>query len=293
MSGTCNSVGISQDNEKLQQLLQRFKQIFEEPQGLPPKRGAFDHRIPLETGAKAVNIRPYRYAVKQRDIIEKLIQEMLDKGTIQQSSSPFASPVVLVGKKDGTWRLCVDYRDLNKKTIKDKFPIPVVDELIDALAGSKVFSKLDLRAGYHQLWVAHEDVYKTAFKTHEGHYEFLVMPFGLTNAPTSFQSWMNNIFKPLLRKCVLVFFDDILVYSPSLTQHWEHLNVVFHLMQQHQLYAKASKCAFAISKVEYLRHFISGEGVGDRSKENRSSSKVANSKNCERAKKFLRHDRLL
>lgn len=192
--------------ECIQQLLQKYHGIFEEPKQLPPSRGMFDHKIPLEFGANPVNIRPYRYPLKQRDIIEGLVNEMLKQGIIQDSCSPFASPVVLVGKKDGSWRLCVDYRELNKKTVKDKFPIPVVEELIDELAGASVFSKIDLRAGYHQLRVHDADVYKTAFKTHNGHYEFLVMPFGLTNAPASFQSWMNYTFKPLLRKCVLVFF---------------------------------------------------------------------------------------
>ena len=179
-------------------------------------RGGFDHRIPLKKEDTTVNIRTYRYSLKHRDIIEQLIQDMLDKGIIQPSCSPFASPVVLVGKKDDTWKLCVDYGDLNKKTIKDKFPNPVVGELIDELAGASVFTKLDLRAGYHQFRMHPTDIFKTAFKTHIGHYEFLVMPFGLTNALASFQKWMNHVFKHLLRKCVLEYFDDILLYIVTL-----------------------------------------------------------------------------
>ncbi|XP_074296892.1 uncharacterized protein LOC141627552 [Silene latifolia] len=182
-----NCVPGSAIHVPISDLLKDYSALFEEPKSLPPSRGILDHRIPLKNGANPVSIRPYRYALKQRDIIEKLIQDMLNSGIIQNSCSPFASPVVLVGKKDGSWRLCVDYRELNKKTIKDKFPIPVVDELIDELAGAAIFSKLDLRAGYHQLRMAKEDVYKPAFKTHSGHYEFIVMPLGLTNAPASFQ----------------------------------------------------------------------------------------------------------
>lgn len=197
--------------------------VFAYPNGLPLSRGAFDDRMPLNKEAGPVNIRPYRYPLKQRDIIEMLVQEMMDRGIIQNSCSPFASPVVLVGKKDGTWRLCVDYNELNKNIVKDKFPILVFEELIDELAGATVFTKLDLRAGYHQLRVHPKYVYKTTFKTHTGHYEFLVMTFSLTNATASFQMWMNQVFRPLLRKCVLIFFYDILIHNASL---------VFELMMQ-------------------------------------------------------------
>jgi hypothetical protein len=190
-----------------------------------------------------------------------MVQELLIVGIICPSTSPYSSMVFMVLKKEGSWRMCPDFCAFNKLTIKDKFLIPVIDDLLDELSGAQFFTKLDLRSGYHQIRMKEADIPKTTFRTHEGHYEFLVIPFGLCNAPSTFQSLMNHVFHPFLYHFVLVFFDDILIYRKTWTDHLTHVDQFLHLLAQHQLFLKQSKCAFGASDVEYLGHLVGKDGI--------------------------------
>jgi len=241
-------------------LLSEFMDVFQEPQELPPQRSV-DHSISLVDDSKPIHQRPYRLAHHQKNAMEELIQHLLQAQMIRPSVCPYSSPVILVKKKDATWRLCVDFRQLNSNTIKNKYPIPIIEDLLDELFGAQVFSKIDLRSGYHQIRMSEQDIQKTAFTTHMGHFEYLVMPFGLTNAPATFQTLMNNVLAQFLRKFTLVFFDDILIYSKSLSEHVTHLRSVLEVLRANKLFAKLSKCTFAQSEIEYLGHVINQDGV--------------------------------
>eukprot|EP00253_Pinus_taeda_P019316 PITA_19316 len=242
-------------------VIKEFADVFpEEIPGLPPKRD-IDFTIELIPEAAPVSRTPYRMSVPELTELKVQLQELLDKNYICPSVSPWGAPVLFVRKKDGTLRMCIDYRQLNKLTIKNKYPLPRIDELFDQVKGAEVFSKIDLRSGYHQIRIKDEDIAKTTFKTRYGHYEFVVLPFGLTTAPATFMCLMNSVFHQFLDKFVLIFIDDILIYSRSKEEHEEHLRMVLQTLREHQLYAKLSKCDFYKEEIQYLGHVISQEGI--------------------------------
>ncbi|GJW57127.1 putative reverse transcriptase domain-containing protein, partial [Tanacetum coccineum] len=242
-------------------LVQDFPEVFpKDLPGLPPTRQV-EFQIDLVPGAAPVARAPYRLAPSEMKELSEQLKELSDKGFIRPSSSPWGAPVLFVKKKDGSFRMCIDYRELNKLTVKNRYPLPRIDDLFDQLQGSSVYSKIDLRSGYHQLRVREEDIPKTAFRTRYGHYEFQVMPFGLTNAPAVFMDLMNRVCKPYLDKFVIVFIDDILIYSKNKKEHEEHLKQILELLKKEELYAKFSKCKFWIPKVQFLGHVIDSEGI--------------------------------
>ncbi|GJY49611.1 putative reverse transcriptase domain-containing protein [Tanacetum coccineum] len=242
-------------------IVQDFSEVFpEDLPGLPSARPV-EFQIDLILGAAPVARAPYRLAPSGMKELSKQLQELSDKGFIRPSSSPWGALVLFVKKKDGSFRMCIDYRELNKLTMKNCYPLLRIDDLFDQLQGSNIYSKIDLRSGYHQLRVREQDILKMAFQTRYGYYEFQVMPFGLTNAPAIFMNLMNRVCKPYLDKFIIVFIDDILIYSKDKKEHEDHLREILELLKKEKLYAKFSKCEFWIPKVQFLRHVIDSRGI--------------------------------
>ncbi|GJP58278.1 hypothetical protein CLOP_g22985 [Closterium sp. NIES-67] len=243
-------------------LIRGYPEIFPDdlPSGLPPERPQ-DHKIELEPSTQPTVRTQWRLTQSELQELRNQLDYLLAKGFIRPSTSPFAAPILFTPKKDSGLRMCTDYRALNRVTIKSRYPIPRTDELIDNLRGARYFSKIDLRGGYHQIRVFADDCHKTAFRTRYRSYEYTVMPFGLTNAPSIFQLTMNGVFRDLLDKCVIIYMDDILIYSKTREQHLKDLEAVFQRLQQHRLITKGSKCEFLKQELEFLGHVISTEGI--------------------------------
>jgi hypothetical protein len=241
-------------------VLEYFEDVFKDVPRLPPRRD-IDFSINLIPRAAPVSKTPYRMSTPELKELQMQLEELLKKGYIFPSMSPWGSPVLFVRKKYGTLILCIDFRQLNKVTVKNKYPLPRIYDLFDQLKDAKIFSKIDLRSGYHQVRIKEEDVSKTAFRTRYGHYEFTVVPFGLSNAPTIFMCLMNGVFREYLDKFVIVFLDDILIYSKSEEESEHHLRMVLQVLREHQLYAKLRKCSFYQKQIHYLGHIISKDGI--------------------------------
>ena len=250
------------DHEDQMNFLQEYKDCFstELPDELPPMRGDDDHRIDLIPGSSPPNRAPYRVSYAQQEEILTQVNELLEKGMIRPSSSPFCSPVLLVQKKDGSYCMCIDYCALNKNTIKNKFPAPRIEDIFDRLQGSSYYSRIDLKSGYHHIRIVPEDIHKTAFRTQFGLYEYVVMPFGLTNAPATFNRLMEIIFQKH-RAYTGVFFNDIIIHSQTLQEHKEHLRAVFHELRANKLFVNEKKSEFFMKEIKYLGHIISKEGI--------------------------------
>ena len=227
---------------------------------LPPHKD-IEFAIDVVPGATPASITPYQMAPLELKELKLQLPKLLEKGFIRPSVSTWGAPVLFIKKKDGTLQQCIDYRQLNKLTVKNKYLLPRIDDLFDQLKGASIFSEIDLQSGYHWLRIKDVDTHKTVFRTRYGHYEFLVMPFGLTNAPTAFMDLMNRVFRPHVDQFVVVFIEDILVYSKYRENHDTLLQVVLETLRKEQLYAKLSKCEFWFNEVSFLGHIVSKEGI--------------------------------
>ncbi|KAK1668048.1 hypothetical protein QYE76_056207 [Lolium multiflorum] len=268
-------------------VVNEFQDVFpKELPGMPPDR-EIEFTIDLIPGTTPIAQPPYKMGPKELVELKAQIDELEQKGFIQESVSPWGTPVIFVDKRDGGRRMCGDYRNLNNVTIKNKYPLPRIQDLFDQVQGAGVFSKIDLRSGYHQIKIKKEDVPKTAFVSRYGHHEYLVVPFGLTNAPAIFMNLMNKIFMKYLDKFVIVFIDDILIYSKDKEEHAKHLKIVLQILREHQLYAKFSKCQFWLDSVEFLGHVITKEGIAVNPSKVQSVLEWKSPKNAKEIRGFL------
>eukprot|EP00833_Pecoramyces_ruminatium_P008145 jgi/Orpsp1_1/1182177/evm.model.c7180000080193.1 len=239
-----------------------FKSVFDENEcnELPPHR-IYDCRIKLKDESKQFYGPLYPLTEEERTALKEYLKENLEKGFIRPSNSPAGAPILFVRKKDGTLRLCVDYRRLNENTIRDSYPLPLISELFDRLREAKIFTKLDLKSAYNLVRIHEGDEYKTAFRTRYGHFEYLVMPFGLKNAPATFQHFLNDVLGEYLDEFAFSYIDDILIYSRNAEEHKEHVKKVLKRLHENGLYAKLSKCEFSTTKTTFLGHVISDKGI--------------------------------
>jgi len=287
---TAQGVGVGGSGvaDEIENLCGEYTDLFKDdlPNQLPPERDV-DHEIKLKDGATPPKKKLYRLSWQEEEVMKKQLNELLEKGFIRPSKSPYGAPVIFVKKKDGSLRMCVDYRSLNNMTVKNSYPLPRIDEMFDKLHGATIFSSLDCCSGYHQIRVKENDIEKTAFNTRYGQFEYLVVPFGLCNAPATFQTLVHNIFADFIDDSLLIFIDDILIFSKSETDHLRHLKQVFELCRKHELYLKPKKCRLGCSQINWVGHILKANGQAVESSKIRAIQAWPKLKNVTDVRSFL------